>query len=610
MSLRARLTLLSVVVMGLIVGIVSGLDLAREISTQFESTLERAEYFKRAAVDVVRRNLNRDLTLSFQDAVLKDPDLPGQLLDIMAGTKSSLLEISVCDTSGNILASSDPSRTLQQFGQYKDFRPLVEGRFVDKLRVLWGDPQNYQLYQALAASGDRAPVLYVRVVVYTGLIRKDITPTLLSHAEISAALLGGAIVAAFLFSTIAYRPLGKLGRMLDLLASGQFEFPEAVPAPASSEDEFHVVASKVSLLGQQLRGAQYQVSDLRGNFERLMAELEDAVLIFGRDRRLVVAAGAVRKFLGRDRDDLLGKSLAEVFPPSTSVGLLLEEAAGSGRAIRNLRVPMPRDNAGDPFQALLSVETGDGLGSGAALMVRLRDPEATRQLGRQLQTANRLEAIGRITAGVAHEVKNPLNAILTHVELARLKLAQGSTDLAPQMDIIASEIVRLDRVVKTFLDFNRPVALHLVEVPLESFVAEIVSLARPLAEAAGIEVSVEQRTEGASIRVDRDLLKQAILNIVMNAVEAMPAGGRLRFESAVMGENAEIRIADSGPGIPQALREKIFRLYFTTKEKGSGIGLAMTFRIVQLHDGTIDFASEPGKGATFVISLAKAAAAS
>ena len=105
-------------------------------------------------------------------------------------------------------------------------------------------------------------------------------------------------------------------------------------------------------------------------------------------------------------------------------------------------------------------------------------------------------------------------------------------------------------------------------------------------------------------------LGSAILNIVMNAVEAMPAGGRLRFESAVMGENAEIRIADSGPGIPPALREKIFRLYFTTKEKGSGIGLAMTFRIVQLHDGTIDFASEPGKGATFVISLAKAAATS
>jgi signal transduction histidine kinase len=108
--------------------------------------------------------------------------------------------------------------------------------------------------------------------------------------------------------------------------------------------------------------------------------------------------------------------------------------------------------------------------------------------------------------------------------------------------------------------------------------------------------------------VDRDLLKLAILNIVMNAVEACPPAAGT--ESAVMSENAEIRIADSGPGIPQALREKIFRLYFTTKAKGSGIGLAMTFRIIQLHDGTIDFASDPGKGATFVISLAKAAAAS
>jgi signal transduction histidine kinase len=96
-------------------------------------------------------------------------------------------------------------------------------------------------------------------------------------------------------------------------------------------------------------------------------------------------------------------------------------------------------------------------------------------------------------------------------------------------------------------------------------------------------------------------MKQAVLNIVVNAIEAMPQGGKLRFESAVQDEQAEIRISDTGPGIPPELREKIFRLYFTTKKEGSGIGLAMTFRVVQLHDGTIDFSSEPGCGTTFVL---------
>jgi signal transduction histidine kinase len=381
--------------------------------------------------------------------------------------------------------------------------------------------------------------------------------------------------------------------------------------PATKTDEFGLMASKVSLLGEQLRGARYDFSDLRGNFERLLDDLEDAVLIFGRDRRLVIASGAVERYLGKMRSDLMNQPMNEIFPPNTPVGLLLAQSAQTGRSIRNRRVPLSTA-AGPPGSiavVLLSVDMMESLGATSfpgrvpAIAVRLRDPEATRQIGRQLQTADRLSAISRISGGVAHEVKNPLNAILMHVELARMKLAKGDTDLDPQMEIISREILRLDRVVKTFLDFTRPVELKLSEVPLDEFMNEIVDLARPQAAFAGIQIDVDQRTDGVSIRADRDLLKQAVLNVAVNAIEAMPAGGRLRFESAMQADEAEIRIADSGPGIPPELREKIFRLYFTTKKEGSGIGLAMTFRIVQLHDGTIDFSSEPGKGTTFTMRL-------
>jgi signal transduction histidine kinase len=237
------------------------------------------------------------------------------------------------------------------------------------------------------------------------------------------------------------------------------------------------------------------------------------------------------------------------------------------------------------------------------MLVRLRDPEATRRIGRQLETADRLSAISRLTKGVAHEVKNPLNAILMHVELARMKLARQDYDLDPQMEIISSEIMRLDRVVKTFLDFTRPVQLNLSDVRLRDLMEEIAGLARPQAAAAGIEIVEQIQVEDSTITVDVDLLKQAVLNIVVNAIEAMPGGGTLRFDAVLKGDDAEIRIADSGSGIPPDVREKIYDLYFTTKKHGSGIGLAMTFRIVQLHDGTIDFASEPGRGTTFVLRL-------
>ena len=236
-------------------------------------------------------------------------------------------------------------------------------------------------------------------------------------------------------------------------------------------------------------------------------------------------------------------------------------------------------------------------------MVRLRDPEAQRKLGHELQTADRLAAISHITGGVAHEVKNPLNAILLHVEVAKSKLAHGDTDLGQQMEIIGREILRLDRVVRTFLDFTRPVELKLDVVPLQQFMEEIVELARPQAEAAKIRVNLDQQVLGVEVRMDRDLLKQAILNIVVNAMQAMPDGGELRLEGSASEDTAEIRVSDTGPGIPPELRDKIFRLYFTTRKGGSGIGLAMAFRFVQLHDGTIDFTSEPGKGTTFSIRL-------
>src|SRR5207302_709681 len=285
----------------------------------------------------------------------------------------------------------------------------------------------------------------------------------------------------------------------------------------------------------------------------------------------------------------------------------------TGRPVRNFSVRLsgadvPDTNGAGKNQlshVLLSVELLESFASGTrkntGMMVRLRDPEVRRQIKGQLQTAERLTAINRVTSGVAHEVKNPLNAMLMHVELARIKLEKGDFEILPQMDIIASEILRLDRVVKTFLDFTRPVEMKSTETPVDAFVSELVELARPQAQAVGVAVSVDLQAAGATIVADSDLLKQAALNIVVNAIEAMPQGGELRFESSVGGEEAEIRISDTGAGIPSDKRDKIFQLYFSTKAKGSGIGLAMTFRIVQLHNGKIDFFSEPGKGTTFIL---------
>jgi signal transduction histidine kinase len=605
MNLQAKLTLGAVLLETLIVGAISAVDLGNAMEIEFEAALKRANMVRLVASDYVAQSLNSHTSANLSDREkLRDPDLSRRLNKVMTES-DELIEIAVVDKNNEIWADSDPSRLGVFELPYPEFAALVASQTWPQKVNLLASKKNgfYQMEQPLGPAGGQ-PLVTVRVVVDAALIRQYIWPTLTNSAQVALLLFAGAVGLTFLFSALAFRRLGQLGHMLDLVASGEYA-PGKDGAEEPGKDELAIMASKVNILSERLRGAQFEVSDLRGNIDRLLQDLEDAVFIFDRELRLVFASGSVEKFFNTDRAGFTGKFLTDIFPPNTTLGLLIAQAAQTGRPIRHRRAPIA---AGPTSTAvvLLSVdmlETLPGGGAGSGVLVRLRDPEAQRKLGRELQTADRLAAISRISSGVAHEVKNPLNAILLHVEVAKAKLSRGDTDVIPQMEIISREILRLDRVVKTFLDFTRPVELNLTTVPVQKLVNEIVELARPQAELLKIRVSVAQQAEGVDVRVDSDLLKQAVLNIAVNAIQAMPDGGELRFESLATEDSAEIRISDSGAGIPPELREKIFTLYFTTKKEGSGIGLAMTFRIVQLHDGTIDFTSEPGKGATFSIRL-------
>jgi signal transduction histidine kinase len=229
----------------------------------------------------------------------------------------------------------------------------------------------------------------------------------------------------------------------------------------------------------------------------------------------------------------------------------------------------------------------------------MRDAESMRRIEDEIELSRRLSAIGRLTSGVAHEVKNPINAIVVHLEVLRQKLQQVDPDTRRHMDVIGSEIQRLDRVVQTLVDFTRPVELQLAEVDLRRVLDDVVTLAEPEAQLHGVSVERQFPPEPLYVNVDVDLIKQALLNVVLNGIQAMPNGGML---SVAAGRNEDMIVAeihDQGAGIPAEIRDKVFNLYFTTKKSGSGIGLARTYRIMQLHHGSIEFDSVEGEGTTF-----------
>jgi signal transduction histidine kinase len=227
--------------------------------------------------------------------------------------------------------------------------------------------------------------------------------------------------------------------------------------------------------------------------------------------------------------------------------------------------------------------------------------ESVRDLENDLELSRRLAAIGRLTAGVGHEVKNPINAIVVHLELLRNKLGDSDQRAMRHLEVIESEIQRLDRVVQTLVDFSRPVEVQLKEQDLRRVVSAVLMLASAELETRDVHVQSDLPDRPVLAKVDADLLKQALLNVVLNGAQAMAEGGTLEVRLAQDGRMASLSIHDQGGGIPPEIRDKIFDLYFTTKKDGSGIGLAMTYRIVELHNGSIEVQSDALHGTTFIL---------
>jgi signal transduction histidine kinase len=291
-----------------------------------------------------------------------------------------------------------------------------------------------------------------------------------------------------------------------------------------------------------------------------------------------------------------------LFPSWTGPGAALARAVGARKWMRDQPVTLDRPNL-QPVRLLMTVEpvTYDE-GAATGTLVVLREAESASGAGGGPDMARRLLALSRITSGVAHEIKNPLNAMMLHLEIAHEKTKAG-LDGSSELQIVKNELLRLDRVVKTLLDFHSPVEVKLSECDLEAVAREVALLMRPKAEAQGMQVMVDDGARQVLVMADIDLLKQAVINIAVNGLEAMSTGGILRLSVEETEDEGILSIHDEGPGIPAEIRDKIFNLYFTTKKAGSGIGLAMTYRILQLHSGTININCESGRGPTCRLSL-------
>jgi signal transduction histidine kinase len=500
-----------------------------------------------------------------------------------------IYDASVLDADGKALLHTNPQLVGKQVAARPDFHSVTNARFREQLRLVYSPAAVYDVSFPLQLNG--APFGKIHIGVSTVFLQSEITPRLLHAIYFSIAAIFLSLLLAAGISNIALGPLKEISRNLDSVTLGG---TEELSGNESEHDEFGLVSLKIANLGRQIRDSREIFSALKDNVDQLMSTLQDGLMLFTRDSRVVLVSAPVERFLGTPRGALLGRTVRDVFAGGTPLGATVLDAFERRRPLSQREFAAA---AGRRVQVSLDFVQEKSTHIGALLI--MRDAESVRRIGDEIEMSRRLSASGRVTGGVAHEVKNPINAIVLHLQLLQNKLAQLDPDTRRHMDIIGSEIHRLDRVVQTLVDFMRARELHLVEVDFRSLLDDVALLAAPEAEQHGVQVKRVVFGEPLVIKADLDLMKQALLNVVINGIQSMSQGGQLTI-SAHREENSVVaEISDQGLGIAQDVQDKVFELYFTTKKEGNGIGLAQTYQILQWHYGSVEFQSAEGVGTTF-----------
>ncbi len=616
LRLRTKLTLVMTGLVLLVAAVLSGVFAAQLLDQLLQATKTRADDL----ANQVFLQANHALLEAGQRGWRPASDAPQEIHDfvrhafeINEGLRTQLkaarvnpliYEVSITDLDGMVLVSTDENLPGSFLPRRTPLSQLVQRNFLHQVKVLSGPSRVFEL--DFPFSNEHQPYGEVRVALNAGLLLNEISPSLWTSGTIALLAVVVSTLLAAIVSRATLAPLQDISAQLDRISAGQYDAPSPeTKGLAGSGDELGLVSRKITQVGQQLRGVHEIFSTMRENMNSVMAGLEDGLLLFTRDSRAVMISPAADKFLGAPAGQFLGRRVTEIFPPGHPLHDALHIESDE---LSEVAAETELQTSEGPKRVSVSVQAIQEDGERMGALVTLRDLDSLESINTQLQVSERLAALGRITAGVAHEVKNPLNSMRLWLENLKESLPAERDSASQQaVQVLDKEIDRLDAVVKRFLDFTRPMDIRLELTQLAELLRDVLEVARPQLQKSNIQLAQLLPIDVPEVYVDRALLKQAVLNLVLNAAEAMPIGGQLRLVLSRRGEMAEISVGDTGKGIAPENRQKIFQLFFTTRPGGSGIGLASTFRIVQLLNGSIDFTSEVGRGTTFRIELPLAA---
>jgi signal transduction histidine kinase/HAMP domain-containing protein len=589
-SLRTKQVLGVTALVGAVVVGLSVHDLAAQARVRLEESDARGQLLARAiyqrAFAVIPDALD-------PYAALRDDGGVRAILESSIYSKG-VTYAAIVDATGSVIAQYPPEQISSPM---REAVPLLgdfvkQGAIAQLREIFFGDGRTFEVREDLKIGGVNA---VTRIGVSTLLVRSELQKSLYPVLVTAGYLLIGATLGALLLSQWLLRPIHVLRSGLRRLERGE-------PAAALDlpQDEFGEMGQEIRAVSEKLLAGR-EATGPEAGLDSIVEHLADAVGIFGPNGDVLFANPALRALLaackheGKKPFDALVDRTHDTRESAEPVTLSLPSGESEGGTRDWLVTAHPVEG---PDERLLGV------------MIVARDVGALGAVESTIKYSRKLAALGRLTSGVAHEVKNPLNAMTIHLELlkgklmARARPGEGGEPALDHVAIIGNEIKRLDQVVQGFLKFMRPEDLRLQPVAVDGLLQEIAKVVEPDAAGNGVRVQVECPASVPDVHGDPGSLRQALLNLSINACQAMTHGGTLRLAArAASRRRVEIVVEDTGPGIKPTEMPRIFDLYFTTKNGGSGIGLSMVYRTVQMHDGDIEVQSTVGTGTTFRILL-------
>jgi two-component system, sporulation sensor kinase E len=355
---------------------------------------------------------------------------------------------------------------------------------------------------------------------------------------------------------------------------------------------------------QQIHALIYDLARENEQMEVVMDSLTDGVMVADQFNKLILCNKAAERMVPLRDFEYVEKIIWEVIG-DPDIAEFLRHTILNEDSVRDREFTL--DGAGAARILSVSVMPLVRRGRVRGNVVHVEDVSERRWKEARLRRAESLASLTTLAAGVAHEIKNPLGSIGIHIQLMQKLLAAGETvksgEISDYLDIVNEEVERLNRIVMDFLFAVRPMDINLEDHDLNALLHEIMDFMKYEIEEAEVRLVEDYQVDIPHILLDDKFIKQAILNIVKNALNAMPEGGELTVSTRCRGDEVLLRIIDSGTGMSEEVLDKIFEPYFTTKEFGSGIGLTIVYKIIKEHRGEISVISQEGKGTTFTLSF-------